>query len=143
VKRFQIVLNFYASKLLLNITHRLFMFEAFLDVLKKGVSESLSFLVNLRAKRFVRRMSCCILSSMFELLSSVKQGTNRRIIVHRYRLFLCKFSWPTMINRAAHSTSRPHEGCLGLDASHNSLRVNRNPAREVLHSLTDVAYSLH
>jgi hypothetical protein len=72
VKRFQIVLNFYAGKLLLDITHRLLAFLAFLDILKKGMLASLSFLVNLRAKRFVRGMSYYILSSTFQLLLLVK-----------------------------------------------------------------------
>jgi hypothetical protein len=72
--------------------HGLFKLLTFLDVLKKGVLLTLPLLANLRGKRFVLRMFYYIRNRTFMLLSLVKQGTNRRIIVYRYRLFLCKSS---------------------------------------------------
>jgi hypothetical protein len=87
VNLLQIILDSSASKLLLNIAHGLFTFLAFLDSLKKSMPLTLSLLVDLRGKRFVLGMFCCIRNSTFELLSLFEQGTNRRVVVYRGRLF--------------------------------------------------------
>jgi hypothetical protein len=87
---------------------------------------ALSLLVDFGGKRFVLGMFCCIRNSTFELLLLVKQGTNRRVIVYRGRLFWCESLWLTMIDGTAYGTGCSHESCLGLNASHDSLRVNRN-----------------
>jgi hypothetical protein len=68
----KIILSVDPSKLLLNITHGLFILPAFLDILKEGMPLELPFLVNLAAKLFVLWMFRCASKGMSELLSSVE-----------------------------------------------------------------------
>lgn len=49
----EIVLGFDPSKLLLDITYRLFILPAFLDILKEGIPLALPFPVDLAAELFV------------------------------------------------------------------------------------------
>ena len=49
-----------------------------------------------------------IRSKSVESLSSIEQRTNRRMIVHRCRLFWCEPSRPTMIDRTTHGTTCAH-----------------------------------
>lgn len=155
---FDVVLDFDASKLLLDILNGLFILLAFLNILKKSMALTLPFLINFAVKLLVRQMLRCVFKGTFELLSSVEQRTNCRIIVHQCRLFWREPLWPTIVNRTTHGTSCAHQGTLGLNASHDGLRVHRDASREVvfqersyvgvphhqvLHRLADVACVSH
>jgi hypothetical protein len=70
-----VVLSFNHSKLLLDITHGLFILPAFLDILKEGIPLALSFPVNRAAELFVLWMFRCASKGSSESLSLVEQGT--------------------------------------------------------------------
>ena len=74
--------NFDAGKLLLNITYRLLIFLMFLDILKKGISQVLPFLIDFVIELFVLWIFYSILEGTFKSLLFLEQVLNSRIIVY-------------------------------------------------------------
>lgn len=108
MSHFKFVLNFNTGKLLLYIMHGLFILPTFLNFLKKSIPLTLLFLIDFAVELLVFWIFRCIFKGAFQSLSSVKQITNRRMIVHQCRLFWCEPSWPTIIDRTTHITSCTH-----------------------------------
>ena len=77
-----VLLDFDVSKLLLDITHGLFILLAFLDILEKGMLLTLPSLIDFAGNLLVLQMFCCVFNGTFESLASADQGTNRSMIVH-------------------------------------------------------------